>query len=325
MFQQKISPARIFLLLAIVVSVGAVLGILLIAGKIGKINLPVANPPGVDFYTCADDSDCISVDADCCGCTAGGKATAINKNLKDQWKNKLSIDCKDIACSAVMSGDPSCISKEPRCTDNRCVLKEKTVIESKCSQKVKFSDMSKCPLSRIVYGYEFDSVAEKCKEVEVYGGCDFETPFTSLGECQKTCETGTVSEKELKFETIEKKDFSRNQEQKNYVIKNRQEWSGLWFKMGYTRFAPIVDFTKDMVIAVFQGEKSSGGYDVEINKIIENENTIEVSVIETSPARGCNVTMAFTSPYHIVKIQKSNRDVVFDVVFKIKKAVNDCK
>ncbi len=79
----------------------------------------VCEKPQIDFYSCSQDSDCIKVKNDCCGCNAGGSATAINKNFKTQWKG----NCNEIgiACPAVMSNDPSCFA-EPKCENNKCVL-----------------------------------------------------------------------------------------------------------------------------------------------------------------------------------------------------------
>jgi hypothetical protein len=75
----------------------------------------------VDFYSCSQDSDCITVKGDCCGCGAGGTATAINKNFEKGWYEKLPKDC---ICIQVMSNHPSCF-KEARCINNKCVLKSK--------------------------------------------------------------------------------------------------------------------------------------------------------------------------------------------------------
>lgn len=75
-----------------------------------------------DFYSCSQDSDCISVKAGCCGCTAGGRAVAINKSYKNSWRG----NCKEempVMCPMVMSDDPSCFA-EPRCVKNKCVLKQ---------------------------------------------------------------------------------------------------------------------------------------------------------------------------------------------------------
>ena len=70
---------------------------------------------------------------------------------------------------------------------NEFTIKEKSAFDARCGEKVEFDNFS-CPLSRIINGYEFDTTLNKCKEVEVYGGCDFKTPFESLEECREVCE-----------------------------------------------------------------------------------------------------------------------------------------
>ncbi len=75
----------------------------------------------IDFYSCSQDSDCVSVKAGCCGCNAGGTNISINKNYKKEWESKLLEECKNLFCPAVMSDDPSCFAK-PRCVGNKCVL-----------------------------------------------------------------------------------------------------------------------------------------------------------------------------------------------------------
>lgn len=71
-----------------------------------------------DFYSCAQDSDCISVKLGPCGCTSGGANTAINKKYRNIWQKGI---YDDMMCPAVMSDDPSCF-KEPRCVENSCVM-----------------------------------------------------------------------------------------------------------------------------------------------------------------------------------------------------------
>lgn len=73
----------------------------------------------IDFYACEKDSDCISVKADCCGCTAGGAAISINIKYRQEWNKKL--NCAGIMCPAVMSDDPSC-SQKPKCINNSCIM-----------------------------------------------------------------------------------------------------------------------------------------------------------------------------------------------------------
>lgn len=188
-------------------------------------------------------------------------------------------------------------------------------IDSKrCMQKVKFS--GNCEIAGI--GYEFDSSLGKC--INKTGSCRVETPFKSLNECRKTCETNIITGNELKFETIEKENYPYHEKAGNMIIKNIKDWTELWNSSGHSALPPAIDFAKDMVMAVFQGEKSTGGYSIEITKIIENKDNTEVFVKETSPGVNCMVTKSLTSPFHIVKLQKIDKEVVF----KIEKATNDC-
>jgi len=77
----------------------------------------------IDFYSYTQDSDCIKVKGGCCGCSAGGTATAINKNFEKEWQDKLTDECirLQIKCLAVMSNHPSCF-KDTKCVNNKCVL-----------------------------------------------------------------------------------------------------------------------------------------------------------------------------------------------------------
>jgi len=72
-----------------------------------------------DLYSCEKDSDCVSVNADCCGCNAGGAETSINKKYQNEWSEKL--NCAGIMCAMVISDDPSCFSV-PACINNKCEM-----------------------------------------------------------------------------------------------------------------------------------------------------------------------------------------------------------
>ena len=128
------------------------------------------------------------------------------------------------------------------------------------------------------------------------------------------------SGQELTFETISKGSYSGHNERGDYVIKDSSELENLWGKM-QSRVSPTpisaitdlpdVNFNDEMVIAVFQGTQSTGGYAIEITKIVEKKNSLEVFVKETSPSPDSMVTQAFTQPYHIVKVKRVDKEVVF--------------
>ncbi len=93
------------------------------------------------------------------------------------------------------------------------------------------------------------------------------------------------------------------------VIKTEDRWKEVWGKVHLLRLPqqelPKIDFQKEMVIAVFMGERKSGGYEIEIRKIIKTEKEIAVEVEEEEPSPESLQSMAITQPYHIVVVKSS--------------------
>jgi hypothetical protein len=70
---------------------------------------------------------------------------------------------------------------------------------------------------------------------------------------------------------------------------------------------PLVDFSRQIVIAVCMGVQNSGGYDIEIKSLdrgedVEDENTLAVNFMMSAPSTSDMVTTALTQPYHIVRV-----------------------
>ena len=99
------------------------------------------------------------------------------------------------------------------------------------------------------------------------------------------------------------------------IVKTEDRWKEVWGKVHRLRLPqqelPKIDFQKEMVIAVFMGERKSGGYEIEIREIIKTEKEIVVQVEEKEPSPESLRTMALTQPYHIVVVKKSPLPVRF--------------
>ena len=76
-----------------------------------------------DVYKCSRNSDCVSVQADCCGCNHGGTANAIYVTYRNYWNDKMSRECGTIDCVAMMSTHWTCFA-EPECINGKCELLE---------------------------------------------------------------------------------------------------------------------------------------------------------------------------------------------------------
>lgn len=120
---------------------------------------------------------------------------------------------------------------------------------------------------------------------------------------------------DLHFETIARGYYSGQTNKSMLVITSLQELKELWNRTFSSIFPqphlPDVDFSKEMIVAVFFGEHMTGGYSIQIERVVERQDMIEVEVIERKPGTGCFVTEAITSPYHIIKLEKKNKKVVF--------------
>lgn len=66
-----------------------------------------------------------------------------------------------------------------------------------------------------------------------------------------------------------------------------------------------LDFSQSLALVVFQGGKGSGGYKVDILKIVQEGNKLIVYAHFTEPQPGYVVTMANTSPYHVIEVPKN--------------------
>jgi hypothetical protein len=98
---------------------------------------PETKLPVGDIYKCEKDDDCISVRDGCCYCSAGGRATAINKNYSDYWDNKLVKECEGQGCYQFISGDWTCSAK-PKCIWNQCKLEAVETVDWKTYKNEKY-------------------------------------------------------------------------------------------------------------------------------------------------------------------------------------------
>jgi len=116
----------------------------------------------------------------------------------------------------------------------------------------------------------------------------------------------------VNFETIDIGYYCAHRERRDYIIQTQQEWDELWQKTyGSSSEAPYINFSSNIVIAVYMGERATGGYRIEITNIGENEEHIRVYIRETRPSPFDFVTMALTQPYHIVKLNRIPKLIVF--------------
>lgn len=63
-------------------------------------------------------------------------------------------------------------------------------------------------------------------------------------------------------------------------------------------------------IVLNMGEKTTGGYKIGIDTVVETDTNIIITVKETIPEPGGMVTMAFTNPFCVVKINSKKEIII---------------
>ncbi len=129
-----------------------------------------------------------------------------------------------------------------------------------------------------------------------------------------TAEVVTEEEQpaEVSFTVIDTGDQAAEvDKRKNFAEYESGEFARLW-KMAHGsdgKPLPKVDFSKDYVIAVFAGSKPSGGHAIAVDAVTDTKGGCTIDIKVTNPGSACVVTQALTSPYQMIVVPFSGREL----------------
>lgn len=104
--------------------------------------------------------------------------------------------------------------------------------------------------------------------------------------------------------------FSDHASTTTRVVKTQPEWDALWQQA--RREPPrALNATREMAVAVFLGERRTGGYTVEIVSTAEKGGKFVIEYREFTPPPDMMVTQALTQPWAIAAVPRSDLPVVF--------------
>lgn len=101
----------------------------------------------------------------------------------------------------------------------------------------------------------------------------------------------------------------------NLVINSTSDWDKLLDKIDAVNnesqhFSETqIDFAAFTILAVFDEIKGTGGHYIKIDKVVQKNNSIEVTILKSEPRDYGYAVM--TQPFYITKIEKTNKNVVF--------------
>lgn len=106
------------------------------------------------------------------------------------------------------------------------------------------------------------------------------------------------------------------QERLAAVATSQEELEELWSRVAQTRVPqpdpPEVRFDSQTAVAIFMGQRPSGGYSIEVDAAcrIDTSGTVHLCYTASEPPEDAIVTMALTSPYAFVLIGEPAADIV---------------
>jgi len=118
----------------------------------------------------------------------------------------------------------------------------------------------------------------------------------------------------VSFTTIDKNTTSGFVVPLQMFLSSQKEWAEIWAtRQGSAtskRMPPAVDFDRDVVIVAALGMKNSGGYSLEITRIVRTKDAIEIFIRSTAPPDGTKAAVP-TSPFVLARMKKPDRMVTF--------------
>ncbi len=135
-------------------------------------------------------------------------------------------------------------------------------------------------------------------------------------------EFANITANKLYFEQMIRPTFGFSMPRENRVIKDEASWNALWAMLTSpvtvvgapvlpSEKAPVIDFSKYMVVGVFKGLMSNGCYGTQIVNVDRSGGTINVTHRDTVPGPMSACTLSFVPVAHMVLIERSDLKVEF--------------
>lgn len=128
-----------------------------------------------------------------------------------------------------------------------------------------------------------------------------------------SCKTynSSLSEDKNNFELLYQSEYGGKDEQAFLVAESlsdlQKELQNPMFDETLQQKLQAVDFQKHVLVLLHAGQKSTGGYSISVESVKVDKGLTTVTVKETGPEPGAQVTMALSNPFAIVAVPKNEK------------------
>ena len=137
-----------------------------------------------------------------------------------------------------------------------------------------------------------------------------------LSGCKNAENTGSSPQQTMvAFEVLHTDAISNIPDPLEEIISSEERLQEVFVHINSSRIpamdVPDIDFSKESLIFVNLGYKSSGGYSVRVDRIEKDAEGYTVFLSGVSPGPGDMVATVITYPWTLVKMEKPEKEVVF--------------
>ncbi len=124
-----------------------------------------------------------------------------------------------------------------------------------------------------------------------------------LGSACTNAGAGAVAAADPRFRSVANAAYASRTERGAVVAADEAAYRNAWDSMIGAGEAPAIDFTTETAVFLFGGQRSTGGYSVEVRGVTLEGDTLVVDGGVKAPPPGSITTQALTSPYAVLAVE----------------------
>src|SRR5690606_37725434 len=105
------------------------------------------------------------------------------------------------------------------------------------------------------------------------------------------------------------------QDQRFEIIASQQQLVSFWTRAHASQLQPPplpdADFRRETLVAIFMGQRPTGGHAVEVRRVSDERGELYLDVAFVAPAAGAMTTQAVTSPWTLVRVLRGGYPVAW--------------
>jgi len=90
------------------------------------------------------------------------------------------------------------------------------------------------------------------------------------------------------------------------LVTSQDQLTNLWYKAYGSQLqmpkVPTVDFSRETVVAAFDGQKPTGGYNLQVRDVTVENGELYIDLVATEPQAGAITTQGLTSPWILIHV-----------------------